>query len=374
MNSKKRMAVAAGLTALLAAVLAALFFGFGGDKTQPIAQGNLLENADFTETEGSAPKGWEMGMWVTGGGASYLEVQTLDDGLPAALVENVAPNDARFEQSVAVRPNAVYKLTASVMAEGCDPSKLGANVSFLGIYGTSADVHETNGNWETLTLYAQTGDKQSEATVCIRLGGYGAETTGKAWFRDVRLEQVETAPVGESVLSLATPKPQKEQPSSEDSRGAVIPLLLAAALAYIGASVFAVRQLTESGRLGAKESYAKLGLMLLFGLVLRAALASVVRGYGVDMGCFGAWAGKMASGGPARFYEEGYFCDYPPAYLLVLGLLGRIGSLLGVPSGRWKAKCCSSPCRSSAICCWPARYTPLRTARRAGSPRWRVAR
>ncbi|MBQ7052467.1 MAG: phospholipid carrier-dependent glycosyltransferase [Clostridia bacterium] len=333
MNSKKRMAVAAGLTALLAVVLAALFFGFGGEKEQPIAQGNLLENADFTQTEGNLPRGWEMGMWVTGGGASYLEVETLGDGLPAALVENVAPNDARFEQSVAVRPNAVYKLTASVMAEGCDPAKLGANVSFLGIYGTSADVHETNGEWETLTLYAQTGDKQSEATVCIRLGGYGAETTGKAWFRDVRLEQVETAPVGENVLSLATPKPQKEQSVSEGSRDAVIPLLLAAALAYIGASVFAVRQLTESGRLGAKEAYVKLGVMLVFALALRAVLASMVRGYGVDMGCFGAWAGKMASGGPANFYEEGYFCDYPPAYLLVLGVLGWVGNLTGISFG-----------------------------------------
>ena len=48
----------------------------------------------------------------------------------------------------------------------------------------------------------------------------------------------------------------------------------------------------------------------------------VITSWGVDMGCFGAWAGKMAAGGPANFYEEGYFCDYPPAYMLVLWLFG----------------------------------------------------
>ncbi len=31
--------------------------------------------------------------------------------------------------------------------------------------------------------------------------------------------------------------------------------------------------------------------------------------------------------------EEGYFCDYPPAYMLVLGLLGVIGNLLGHGTG-----------------------------------------
>lgn len=41
----------------------------------------------------------------------------------------------------------------------------------------------------------------------------------------------------------------------------------------------------------------------------------------------------MASGGAGNFYQEGYFCDYPPAYMLVLGLLGVIGNLLGMSTG-----------------------------------------
>ncbi len=43
-----------------------------------------------------------------------------------------------------------------------------------------------------------------------RLGGYGSENSGKAWFTDVALEQVETVPVGETVLDLSTPAPSKK--------------------------------------------------------------------------------------------------------------------------------------------------------------------
>nr|HML48228.1 glycosyltransferase family 39 protein [Clostridia bacterium] len=40
--------------------------------------------------------------------------------------------------------------------------------------------------------------------------------------------------------------------------------------------------------------------------------------------CFHAWALRMADVGPAHFYAEGYFCDYPPGYLYVLWLCGAV--------------------------------------------------
>lgn len=85
-----------------------------------------------------------------------------------------------LEQTVSVRENATYRLTARVMAENCGEEHKGANVSFSGIYGTSADLHDTAGQWETLTLYARTGKGQREVTVMARLGGYGSENSGKA--------------------------------------------------------------------------------------------------------------------------------------------------------------------------------------------------
>ncbi len=328
---RTRALLVAALLVFALVVCAVVLSTRGGQ--EPIQQGNLLENGDFSSVTDGMPDHWNTGMWVTHAGASYLEATTAADGQTAALVENVAANDARFEQTVAVREDATYKLTAHVMAEGCDPEALGANVSFLGVYGTSADVHDTDGAWETLTLYAQTGRDQKEATVCVRLGGYGSEATGRAWFTDVRLEQVEDVPVGVSVLDLSTPAPQKEAGRAKGDKGAVIPGLMAAAAAYLMAAAIIVQTLLRGGRMEACRGGVKLAVVLGAALLLRVALAASVPGYGVDMGCFSAWAAKMASGGPATFYEAGYFCDYPPAYLLVLGALGSLANLFGITMG-----------------------------------------
>ena len=325
--------------ALLAVVLIGLiaagaFALFGGKETAAPQEGNLLQNGDFSAVTDGMPDGWKTGMWVTGG-ASYLEAATLPDGTTAALIENVANNDARFEQTVRVRENATYRLTAKAMAEDCEGGQFAANVSFLGVYGASNTVYDTDGKWEDVTLYARTGKGMDEVTVCVRLGGYGSEATGKAYFTDVELCEVADAPVGVSVLNLATPEPKKEEkPAGEGlfTRETAIPLLLIASAVYLllAAAIAHACLRPSSAFEDGKTRGAVLPLMLLFGLALRFVLAANVEGYGVDMGCFSAWAGRMATGGPANFYEEGYFCDYPPAYMLVLGAIGWIANLLHI--------------------------------------------
>ena len=332
MKKKTKWSIMAAALALVLAACAVVFLA-QKEREQPVKPGNLLENGDFSAVTDGMPDHWNTGMWVTSAGASYLEAATAADGTTAALVENVAANDARFEQTVSVRGNATYRLTARVMAEGCDTEELGANVSFLGVYGTSEDVHDTDGAWETLTLYAHTGKGQKEATVCVRLGGYGSEATGRALFTDVCLEQVEEAPVGAFVLDLSTPEPQKEPAQTDGGKGAVIPGLLAAAAAYLIAVFVVACTLLAGGRMDGRRGFAALAGLLLAALLLRVALSACVAGYGVDMGCFGAWASRMAAVGPANFYEEGYFCDYPPAYMLVLGALGGFANLFGLSFG-----------------------------------------
>ena len=173
MKKRQKIWIVVLLTLLAAAAVFFALFGSGGKDDAP-QTGNLIVNGDFALTTDGEPDGWQTGAWVTSAGASYLEAVTLEDGTTAALVENAAANDARFEQTIAVRENATYRLTARVMAEGCGEGTKGANVSFSGVYGTSRDLHDTNGQWETLTLYGRTGKGQKEITVMARLGGYGA--------------------------------------------------------------------------------------------------------------------------------------------------------------------------------------------------------
>ena len=73
-----------------------------------------------------------------------------------------------------------------------------------------------------------------------------------------------------------------------------------------------------------------LWVVLASALALRLALALVTEGYPYDMSCFVAWGDKLAAQGPAVFYSEGYFADYPPGYLWVLGLVGAIRAALHI--------------------------------------------
>lgn len=62
-------------------------------------------------------------------------------------------------------------------------------------------------------------------------------------------------------------------------------------------------------------------------LVLQLALAAVTESYPYDASCFTAWAQRMAQVGPGNFYAADYFCDYPPGYMLLLWLPGKLLSL-----------------------------------------------
>ena len=99
--------------------------------------------------------------------------------------------------------------------------------------------------------------------------------------------------MGAAYVNLATPKPEKaERP--KDSKDAVIPVLLAVSAAYL-ALCFA---LLRGGWHGGRRA---LVAVLAAAFVVRLIPACLVKGYGVDMGCFTAWAAKMASAGPAGF-------------------------------------------------------------------------
>lgn len=83
-------------------------------------------------------------------------------------------------------------------------------------------------------------------------------------------------------------------------------------------------------QLDQKHGRRMLAAVLAAGFALRMVLAAATEGYPYDINCFFAWGLRMAEAGPAAFYAENYFCDYPPGYLYVLGLVGRLMRLLRV--------------------------------------------
>ncbi len=104
--------------------------------------------------------------------------------------------------------------------------------------------------------------------------------------------------------------------------------------------------------------------VLLAGLVALGVAARLVfvaaPGFPSDVGTFMAWAERLAEIGPGRFYEPGYFSDYPPGFLYVLWALG---ALFDGDALRFAVKALSIPFDAAIA------ITAAIVAWRAGGPR-----
>src|SRR5437016_7774893 len=72
------------------------------------------------------------------------------------------------------------------------------------------------------------------------------------------------------------------------------------------------------------------GLVVMFAtaFLLRIAIAPQV-GFYIDLHYFQTWAGELANVGPHRFYSVDKLADYPPGYLYVLWLIGKVSATPG---------------------------------------------
>ena len=79
---------------------------------------------------------------------------------------------------------------------------------------------------------------------------------------------------------------------------------------------------------GFEEKYEIAFLIWLVGacIALHIKLMNMSLYHESDMACFTGWASLAYSGGLKNFYTSGFFTDYPPVYIYVLYVLGRIKS------------------------------------------------
>lgn len=320
----------------LAIVMAALLGLILGAAPVRAAE-NLLKNGSFEE--GKEASSWEQDVWNHGD--TYSKLLTVSDvfrtGGRSVLIESMRENDAKLVQTVKVKEDKLYRLSGWIKAESAGSGAKGANLSVLGALETSADFTDTKGEWQYAELYGRTGAKQKELKVAVRLGGYGSLNKGKAYFDDIVLEEVDSAPSGAKVISFA----EEKAPASSGGEAAAVTTgtpfkLMGYALAFFGlyaaAYVTLFRQERLSGRSAGTVRNLVFGL-LAAGLVFRYLLAPMITGHTGDMNTFEAWARHAASGGLAHFYDTDMFVDYPPGYIYVLYVLGKLMEGLGLPHG-----------------------------------------
>ena len=304
---------------------------------------NLLENGDFSVTGSDGlPEGWYTDAYILDAGYSVFSVYEGDTDHPSGVsIRNIGENDARFAQTVEVDPDSVYCLSGFILAENVEGGH-GANLSVEGVYAFSDKYYDTEGKWEYIEYYGETGPDQDEITVFARLGGYSGESTGKASYADLSLTKADRVPDDRIVdrwyrADLYDNDDDEEEEEDPGVPGSLRYLMLAVVLAYTAAAMYFLcraygkngKPYSWTGRIHPVFTAALLSASLAFRLVL----SWFVEGYMVDVNCFLSWGHTMASVGPAGFYEATSFCDYPPLYTYVLALNSVVSKLLGGSAG-----------------------------------------
>ena len=300
------------------------------------ADTDIVKNSDFeyVGTDGM-PEGWRAsGYQINKSATVFLhDTEVFFSGHASVSVENIQENDARFEQTVPVEPNTTYKISCYIRAEGISRGKTGANISLLNCWGSSNPVYDTNGGWERAEAYVQTGLRDKTMTIALRIGAYSSENTGKAWFDSVSVEQVASAPYGETVL-----KPYQFEMMNLLNNPDVMFYFSMVGVLLGGVLLLVLYQkgLLVKKSLALEEKEDNYGvtvlLVLAIGFLVRLIVLQLSPGYRFDMGCFAAWAQRASTMPLADFYDASgqFFCDYPPGYLYFLAGIGHVASLFGI--------------------------------------------
>ena len=292
---------------------------------------SLLTNGGFERlTPAGEPVDWYATAYRNQEGYSRIAVTDAKahTGRYSALVENASLNDARFTCAVKVEPESLYRLSGYVLVDGMGEEGNGANLAIEDIYAFSDRFYDTAGEWKYVEWYGETGENQTEITLGVRVGGYGAESVGKAYFDDIALEKVDALPQGVVASIWYSTRQEAPQPAVEEDAAAEKSTVLFVLCALAFALLFMLsKPLLE--KKDHRRTVFVFAALLAVALAGRIVIACSVPGYQVDINCFTAWSMRMADVGPAGFYLNGYFCDYPPGYLLLLWPCGILLNAVG---------------------------------------------
>lgn len=198
---------------LLAAILVLLFVF-----TMPVlalADGDsLAKNGDFEKLSSGLPKDWSFKAYYDDGTATnYFVDNDAERGNVIRIVNN-SENDARFIQTIKVKGNTAYKFSCYVKTDNV-VGGAGANIGFEEITDHSESITGTS-EWKLIEITGKTDDKQKEITVGVRLGGFGATSTGTAWFDDFKVVEID----GSAQINLFKASSQNDNNAGSENNSA----------------------------------------------------------------------------------------------------------------------------------------------------------
>ncbi len=307
-------------TLILAVLLLTALFACKRADSQKSGGGETTGFDMTNVSEDGTPGGW----WLN----SYEGGVELFSGDGAFGFRTRGADDCRLCRVVEVRPETTYVLYADIRTENVQDGQ-GAtlsidNYSVDGSFIYSEALFGTN-DWTPVALAFRTAEGQEAVTLALRIGGYSNESSGSVWFRNVRLEETEYAPVAVQNLYPYGYADAEEERTQEDYEnvfttifwlGAIAAIVLAFGFLYRGKLLAAVRDTNRS-------KYWIFPVLVVIGLIIRYILCARFKGHSTDMTDWRLWGDAILRDGPRQFYVKNW-CDYPPGYMLVCGLLRGI--------------------------------------------------
>ena len=260
---------------------------------------------------------------------SFFSVEKDNQNNNSLYINSNAANDVRLVQKISVEPESYYKFKCLIKTKDIEGGN-GANISVLDSVASSDGVYG-NSAWTQAELIGKTGINQNSVYLALRIGGYGTESKGEAWFKNVSAELLNDVPKSYSLLY--DDSYDVEQPvvvGNEMPYKTVVILVSAFCIIAVIIVYFVVLGKKESEFIPIDDSkkQGKIGIaaIIILGLIIRIICNYCFKslggtfGHTTDIICFEAWGDRVFCEGTANFYKEGYFADYPPAYMYVLAI------------------------------------------------------
>lgn len=338
-----------GLLVLMAIVLVSV--GLCGNVEAGNAKKvDLLKNGGFEEIDKNfKPKDWRFEYWEEGSFGAVTD-KKVRSGKRALLLQSEKGNDIRMVQTIKVKPGNIYKFSGWVATENVTEGITGVNLSIMeeNCWIMSPSVNGTK-DWQPIELIFRTHGNMNEVTLAVRLGYYGSNATGKAYFDDFTLVDANEDPVYYDQIEPPRPANQQHvQQNNNDNndpnkaqsgfslKKLAYPFLIILFYLSLLAGFMLRKEHLNGEFLGkTKREIILEKLPLVFAgfaglsFLVRLPLFPAVP-FEVDMGDFKAWSMDILQNGPRNFYKPGVFCDYPPFALYILWFIGSLSKLFGV--------------------------------------------
>lgn len=308
---------------LLAALLAMLLLAI---PTAVFAQDEVILEEDFSVWNEGVPLGWDF----------YSPQGVLEQTDGQAQLVLAQEGFAYLTQYLQLEPETTYHIVCTVSGQGIS-GNVGANLSFesqiAASGGLTGDFDE-----EQLELYVRTNTSSDQGYLLrVGLGSEDESVTGSLAISAMQIQKLEEMPadavvhtligsIGTDGNAFANNTVDYEAADvSYNDIGAVLCAVLVTALLYL------LMTSRWSGKLGRLlGGFSPMVVIFVAAFVLRISIAFNTQGHITDLDCFKGWSYYLNEYGLAGFYESGIFADYPPAYMYVLWVLGKLQTALGL--------------------------------------------